>query len=695
MPPLGPEAYKAVFDHSREGMLFSAPDGRILAANAAAQRLLRMSEAEIVAGGRRRVTDPSDPRWAAIVEERARTGRVAGQVRMIRGDGTTFEGELNSVVFRTEAGEERACVIFRDVTERVLAERELAEREETYRFVVEHSGDAILRLDAEGICRWASPAANQVFGLPAGELVGGAPLRLMVHPDDADRVAGPRWRVLREGDTAPHAFRIRRPDGAVRWIENVGRPIHDRSGTVQEVIVVCRDVTERIIAERALAESEELHRALVEALPGAARLVVDDQLRVHFVAGAGLEAAGWTKGSVEGRVLSEVVPPEQWAVLAPRFAQAFRDGAQSFRIETDGRQFWTQIVPLAYRIGDLRFVMVVEQDVTERAELLRAAAEAEERFRRAFEDSPIGMALVGPDLLFERVNPRFAAMVGAAPGELSGVSLEGVFARRDWVRTQRLLAETAAGERGGFEAEHALLPRDGSPLWVQLNVTALTVGATVGAAVGAAAPPGNGDGASRAAAGAGGALADGHRVLMLQAVDVTERRRMTDELEFEANHDHLTGLLNRRSFERALDAHEATIARYGPEGALLMIDLDNFKAVNDTLGHAAGDQVLIEVARAIWSRLRGTDVVARLGGDEFAVLLPKATGADAAKVAEAIVEAIRSTVPAGAGVTASPSASVGAAAYSPALRGRDEIVAAADRALYAAKAAGRDRWAIF
>jgi PAS domain S-box-containing protein len=109
--------------------------------------------------------------------------------------------------------------------------------------------------------------------------------------------------------------------------------------------------------------------------------------------------------------------------------------------------------------------------------------------------------------------------------------------------------------------------------------------------------------------------------------DVTERKRFEAQLQYLADHDPLTGLFNRRRFEQELARHLSYDARYGSGGAVLALDLDNFKYVNDSFGHKAGDEVITRVARTVSERLRETDTLARLGGDEFAILLPEAGGA--------------------------------------------------------------------
>ena len=177
--------------------------------------------------------------------------------------------------------------------------------------------------------------------------------------------------------------------------------------------------------------------------------------------------------------------------------------------------------------------------------------------------------------------------------------------------------------------------------------------------------------------------------------DLSSLRATTSELRHLADHDALTGLPNRRRFEEELARHLAHVRRYGPEGAVLVLDLDCFKPVNDTFGHAAGDRLLVRVASVLRQRLRATDVVARLGGDEFAVLLPRVDRAGAAAVASSLVETVRAEAP--TADASAVTASVGALAFdaetlasAPA-----SVLAAADLAMYDAKAAGGDGWALY
>jgi diguanylate cyclase (GGDEF)-like protein len=170
--------------------------------------------------------------------------------------------------------------------------------------------------------------------------------------------------------------------------------------------------------------------------------------------------------------------------------------------------------------------------------------------------------------------------------------------------------------------------------------------------------------------------------------DITDRKRMEAQLEYQAVHDPLTGLFNRRQFADELERALRFAARYGRAGAVLMIDVDDFKLVNDTHGHASGDQALKSVAAAIAGRARETDVVARLGGDEFTVVLPEASVDDAREAAEEI----RRAVARGRG----SNLSIGIAPFDGSAElVADDILVAADMALYEAKSDGKNRVAVY
>ncbi len=181
----------------------------------------------------------------------------------------------------------------------------------------------------------------------------------------------------------------------------------------------------------------------------------------------------------------------------------------------------------------------------------------------------------------------------------------------------------------------------------------------------------------------------------LIARDISERKRTESQLVRLANQDALTGLFNRRRFLEEMDRHVAEARRYDLEGALLFLDLDQFKDVNDSRGHRAGDDLLAGLADLLRQRLRSTDVIARLGGDEFAVLLPRTSPDDARRIAADVLGRIQDHTFLVGGAPLRITASIGVAPFPIDSDNSGEILSRADLAMYRAKEDGRNRYSVF
>jgi diguanylate cyclase (GGDEF)-like protein/PAS domain S-box-containing protein len=291
------------------------------------------------------------------------------------------------------------------------------------------------------------------------------------------------------------------------------------------------------------------------------------------------------------------------------------------------------------------------------------ASPTEDRYRLAFEHAVLPAWFCDPDLYLTEVNAAFCEMLGRPRDELVGKPLMDFVHPDERAEEERERVSLPSGERGASAREKRMLRPDNAMLWALVVLSVVR----------------DDDGRPIYIAG--------------QATDLTEHHRREARLRHQADHDPLTGLVNRRGFGRDLRRHVSRLQRYGAKGALLMIDLDNFKAYNDTNGHAGGDALLHTVAIALTARLRAGDVVGRIGGDEFAVLLPEATPEQAEIVGAALVESVREL---GKGSEPRVTASVGVFNFDDehGLSEHDAMVGA-DLAMYAAKNAGRDRYTPF
>ena len=305
---------------------------------------------------------------------------------------------------------------------------------------------------------------------------------------------------------------------------------------------------------------------------------------------------------------------------------------------------------------------VVQRTVHDLDRETRRARTANERVERLFDNAPHGVALLDPEGTVVRVNTALAVIVGLEPPDMVGHPFKsfetpGEDAISDHV--ERLMSHRSEI----MDAECRLRDSGGNDVAVALSSTVVQ-------------DPQIGD------------------IVMVNVVDVSDRRRYLDRLAHLADHDVLTGLANRRRFESELERHLDRCRRHGPSGALLLLDLDNFKQVNDSLGHNAGDQLLVTIAGLLRRSIRTTDVVARVGGDEFAIMLTDADQAAAQRVADLVVERIRDHAATLDGVRRHVSASVGAVTFAAAAEHSADILALADMTMYDAKESGRNRVAL-
>lgn len=433
--------------------------------------------------------------------------------------------------------------------------------------------------------------------------------------------------------------------------------------------------------------------ALAEA-GAAARFTVDGRGRIVSWDSAAEALYGFGAYEVLGRVPTMFVPPELdlerherlREVLAGRPVPPY----ETERMRKDGTRIDVEVDLAALRdpagaiVGASATVRAIsasepgdDLDVTEatgrastrRERSQRRLAEAQERFRIAFVHAPNGIALLstapGSEGCFLDANPAVGRQLGYDAEDLIGRCLLDFVHPEGRAGETETLAALLQATEADTRAERRFLRGDGRDVWLQI-------------------------GASVVRDRRGRPL---YAVAHLQ--DVTDARRHEAALRHLADHDGLTGLVNRRCFGARLEAALADAHRDDRPAAVLVVDLDNFKGVNDTYGHAVGDELLRRVAGALRSRVRATDVVARLGGDEFGILLPDVTAQRARAIARELLAAVEqeAAVPIGTG-RVRVTASIGVSTLDASTRATGEaLLSDADTAMYEAKGSGRNRFA--
>ena len=510
-----------------------------------------------------------------------------------------------------------------DVTEREEAEAALRETEERYRTLVERIPAIVYvqELDEPSRTTYVSPQNEAILGYAPEECVSDPHHWIgILHPDDRERVLAEDKRTGETGEPFLMEYRQFAKDGRVVWIRDEAALVRDEAGEPSYWLGVQTDVTGRREAEEALRRSEA---SLIKA-QRIARLGTwdwdpvtgqvwwsEETYRIH-----GFDPG--TEMPLREKV-EEAFFPEDLPLYKRKIAEALSGASGRYDFEhrlrrPDGEVRWVHGQAEVVRDDEGRPLRVVGtvRDMTERRLTEAKLRETEARYRSLVERVPV--AIYRQEIehkgAVSYISPQIETLTGYAPGEYADPTF--------WVRTmhpddrKRVLAEDERTDRTGepFKVEFRKITRDGRLIWLRDEAVLV-----------------------RDAAG---------EPLYWQGVvsDITERKNLEERLEHQAFHDPLTDLPNRRLFvDRLGQALGRTRRRKGRRVAVLFMDLDGFKGVNDSLGHEAGDLLLVVVAERLKRSLRPEDTLARFGGDEFVVLLEEVEGPEGAVgVAERIIE---------------------------------------------------------
>ncbi len=595
------------------------------------------------------------------------------EYRVILPDGSIRHFINRGGIVTDEAGTPlRASGTTQDITERKLAEEEFRRQSAQLAAVLHNLPQGISVFDEQLRLQLWNVGMQEVLGLPSEALYRGVPFEdLIRHPAQRGEYGpgDPEIYVQERKALAmqfrPHHFERTRPNGRTTLIQ--GEPLYDE-GRLAGFVTTYTDITDTKEAQKRLEQQNTILQSILDNSPDGIALYDADLQMITCNARLkdllDLPPSLFTRGlpSLQAILDFNVArgeygqrPPEQAINDVLQLARATEP--RSFeRIRPDGTVLHVRGVPLA--AGG--FVMVYT-DVTQHRQAQERLLLAE----KVFANSPEAIMICDLGNRIISVNRAFCDITGYGPDEVIGqdprILSSGRHDKAFYAQMWETLRDTGAwaGEIWDRRKNGEVYPK-----WMTINaVHDLQSGALT------------------------------HYITLFS--DITERKETEARIHHLAHHDPLTGLPNRFTLEARLEQSLADARRHGNKVAVMFMDLDRFKTINDSLGHAVGDSLLMEIAHRLRAAVRESDTVARLGGDEFVVVLPDVEGAnDAAHVAGKIIEEVARDLRVGPHELHT-SASIGISLFPDDGESVPAVMQNADTAMYHAKAIGRNNFQFF
>ncbi|MGQ7262284.1 EAL domain-containing protein [Vreelandella sp. V005] len=628
-------------------------EGRLLQVNPAFETLLGYSAEALV--GRRCgvVVDPQDHSQIEAALVRMQQGKIvaAFEVRAI-----AVSGQMHWIEITPTAGGDIIYIIAREVTQQKLAQAQLMSNQRLFQIAGEAALIGGWYVDmADGLPIW-SDELSHIHGMPSGFQPSVEEAFSFYAPDSRGRLLAAFNACCERGVSFDDEYEIITPQGKRLWVRAIGKAVRDAEGTIIQVQGASQDITEQKQLRENLSKLAKRLTITLDSITDGF-FTLDTQWRFTYVNREAERILKRRKGELLGQHIWESFPDAKGSRFDDEYQRAaLQQKAVHFEDFNSRLGLWVEVHAYPSTEG----LTVYFRDVSEH----KASEHQLILLERSVESSTNGVIIVdaqSSDLPMVYVNAAFEHITGYSRSEALGRNCRFLQGEDTDPATVKLLREAVAEQRD----VHVVIRnyrRDGKIFWNDLYISPVR-----------------------------DETGDVTHYLGVQN-DVTEQREYQAQLTYNANHDALTGLPNRVLLGQRLEEGCLLARRYQRFVAVLFIDLDDFKPINDTLGHEVGDFILVEVAKRIEDELRPWDTVARFGSDEFVVLLPDlAHEKDVVQVVERLLQ--RLTPPYWyRGSELRITASIGIAINDGSTDNPRQLVQQADLAMYKAKRRGRNTY---
>ena len=569
--------------------------------------------------------------------------------------GKKLTGEIYESLLRKKGKVAGVVVVMKDITQRKQAEELLHTERETFFSTLQEAPNGVALIGKDGRYLYINPQFTNITGYDLHDISTGKEWFRKAYPEpEYRRQVIKTWKKDFTRNAIDRILNVTCKNRVVRAIEFKGTVLKD-----DRAIVILTDITER-------KRAEEAYQAVVEqSLQGLH--IVQDQREV-FVNSAYAEMLGYTAEELlklSPKEVKHLVHPDDRHIIKEYYQHLGEERRllqrYEFRIiRKDGAERWVEAFPSRIEYQGRPAVQVAMVDITERKDAEATLRNSEERYRTLVESSTDAILMLDRDRNVVTGNQSFLKLFGYRKGEVEGKSIRLIHPSEESYRSYGKSAYPLLERIGSLREEWGLKRKNGTIFLAEIVTS--PVRASDGTTTG--------------------------YICIIR--DITERKQAEKELEYMATHDVLTGLPNRVLFNDRLAIALSHAQRFHNNLAVMVLDLDYFKDINDTLGHTIGDKLLRTVGDRVTEVLRKGDTVARVGGDEFLLLLPEmGQTAYASTIAGKILEAFRRPF-AIDGHLLYITTSIGIAVFPDDATDADTLVKNADIAMYRAKGKGRD-----
>jgi diguanylate cyclase (GGDEF)-like protein/PAS domain S-box-containing protein len=674
------ERYRALFDRSLDLVYVRDLKGNFEDANPAALNLLGYQREDIPTLNFVSLLDPTQfPKTIQILKELTETGfqKEPSEFKLKRKDGAYLYVETQESIIYRYGKPHSVQGIGRDITERKQKDEALKASEAQYRLLADHMRDQVWLMDLNLKPIYISPSVEKLRGYTFEELAQLPPDRQLTATSFQSAMEFfstemPKAQADPTYFAHPLELEWYCKDGSTLWVESTFSQIRDENGKPMSLLGVGRDITERKRAEDEVNRQQAFLRQVIDSNPNL--IFVKDRDSKYLLANYAIaNAYGTTPAYMQGKTDLELgVPAEEFAKYRQDDIEVLQSGKE--KIIPDEIFSWqsgevhyyhTTKRPLLDEKGEFKSLLAVSVDITNRKKTEEALARSEERYRNVLEqmqDSYFEVDLTGN---FTFVNDATCHHLGYPREELLGKNFRIIMSEEQALsvfEAYNTVYQTGVPKNGfAFQVRR----KDGTEGYAETSISLLN--------------------------------SKQGRPIGFRSVgrDITERKQMQLKLEEMSTHDYLTGLPNRVLLLDRFNIAAALAHRNKARLAVMSLDLDNFKSINDTLGHDAGDQVLKAVSKRFTGIIRASDTVARVGGDEFIlVMLETKHMEDAATIAQKILDSFAEPLFID-GHQLHLSTSIGMAVYPEDAEDMETLIKKSDAAMYHCKGHGGNQFKFY